>query len=161
MDARAVTIDGHRREAVQIGVAPVVDGALDAERLVERRSSCRLIVDGHVRARRDGRDAQAADARPEDWVQARDERLAASYEHVGAGIVEVDEAGRMLRVNRQLCELTGYSAPELLGRTIFQETLPDDVDLDLHLDHHRAAHLIAPRPVFNLPVALPVLSEVA
>jgi PAS domain S-box-containing protein len=36
----------------------------------------------------------------------------------------------MLRVNRQLCELTGYSAPELLGRTVFQETLPEDVDRD-------------------------------
>jgi PAS domain S-box-containing protein len=74
---------------------------------------------------------EATDARPEDWLRARDDRLAACYEHVGAGIVEVDEAGRMLRVNRQLCELTGYSAPELLGRTIFQETLPDDVDIDL------------------------------
>jgi PAS domain S-box-containing protein len=74
---------------------------------------------------------QATDARAEDWVRARDERLAASYEHVGAGIVEIDEAGRMLRVNRRLCELTGYSAPELLGRTIFQETLPEDVDPDL------------------------------
>jgi PAS domain S-box-containing protein len=37
----------------------------------------------------------------------------------------------MLRVNQQLCRLTGYSAPELLGRTIFQETLPEDVDGDL------------------------------
>jgi PAS domain S-box-containing protein len=74
---------------------------------------------------------ETTDARPEDWLRARDDRLAACYEHVGAGIVEVDEAGRMLRVNRQLCELTGYSAPELLGRTIFQETLPDDVDIDL------------------------------
>ena len=43
-----------------------------------------------------------AEARPENWAEARDERLAAIYEHVGAGIVEVDEAGRILRVNRQL-----------------------------------------------------------
>jgi PAS domain S-box-containing protein len=70
------------------------------------------------------------DARPDDWVRMRDERLAASYEHVGVGIVEVDQDGRILRVNRQLCELTGYAAPELLGRTVFQETLPEDVDLD-------------------------------
>ena len=73
---------------------------------------------------------ELSDARPEDWMRARDERLAASYEHVGAGLVEVDQDGRMLRVNRQVCELTGYSAPELLGRTIFQETLPEDVDRD-------------------------------
>jgi PAS domain S-box-containing protein len=59
------------------------------------------------------------------------ERLATSYELVGAGIVEVDEEARILRVNRQLCQLTGYSAAELLGRTVFQETLPEDVDGDL------------------------------
>jgi PAS domain S-box-containing protein len=74
---------------------------------------------------------EMADARPEDRVGARDERLAAIYDNVGAGIVEVDEDGRMLRVNQQLCQLTGYSASELLGRTIFQETLPEDVDGDL------------------------------
>ena len=59
------------------------------------------------------------------------ERLAASYEQVGAGIVEVDGEGRILHLNRQLCQLTGYSPPELLGRTVFQETLPEDVDRDL------------------------------
>jgi PAS domain S-box-containing protein len=82
----------------------------------------------HERA--DGARLELSDARPEDWMRARDERLAATYEHVGAGLVEVDRDGRMLRVNRQLCELTGYSAPELLGRTVFQETLPEDVDRD-------------------------------
>ena len=46
-----------------------------------------------------------------------DAGLAATYEHVGAGIVEVDENGRMLRVNQQLCELTGYSSAQLLGWT--------------------------------------------
>jgi PAS domain S-box-containing protein len=68
--------------------------------------------------------------RADDWLQARDERLAATYEHVGAGIVEVDQDGRMLRVNQQLCQLTGYSADELLGRTIFEETLPEHVSED-------------------------------
>nr|WP_249164025.1 PAS domain S-box protein [Bradyrhizobium jicamae] len=35
-----------------------------------------------------------------------------------------------MRVNRQLCQLTGYSVGELLGRTVFQETLPEDVSAD-------------------------------
>jgi len=78
----------------------------------------------------DGR-LDTQDARPVDWVVTRDERLAATYEHVGVGIVEVDRDGRMLRVNQQLCQLTGYTAEELLGRTVFQETLPDDVDADV------------------------------
>jgi PAS domain S-box-containing protein len=73
----------------------------------------------------------ALDARPADWVGSRDQRLAATYEHVGAGIVEVDRDGRMLRVNQHLCQFTGYTAEELLGRTVFQETVPDDVDADV------------------------------
>jgi PAS domain S-box-containing protein len=76
--------------------------------------------------------AGASSARPEEPDGARDERLAAisPYEHVGAGIVEVDENGRMLKVNRNICELTGHSASELLGRIIFQETLPEDLAHD-------------------------------
>jgi PAS domain S-box-containing protein len=54
----------------------------------------------------------------------------AYYEPIGVGVAEVDRDGRILRVNRQLCELTGYSITELAGRTIFQETLPEDVDGD-------------------------------
>jgi PAS domain S-box-containing protein len=83
-----------------------------------------------VHERATGGRLELSDVRPEEWMRARDERLAASYEHVGAGLVEVDRDGRMLRVNRQVCEITGYSAPELLGRTIFQETLLEDVDRD-------------------------------
>ena len=63
------------------------------------------------------------------WGSVADER-GATYEHVGTGIAEIDQAGRILRVNQELCRLTGHSAPELVGRTIFQETLPEDVDAD-------------------------------
>ena len=72
---------------------------------------------------------RATSGREEQFVPV-DARLAATYEHVGAGIVEVDENGRMLRVNQQLCELTGYSAAQLLGPTIFEETHPEDVSED-------------------------------
>jgi PAS domain S-box-containing protein len=74
---------------------------------------------------------ETAEAGSEDWIRARDDRLAATYEHVGAGIVEIDRDGRMLRVNQQLCQLMGHSATELLGRIIFDETAPEDVDLDV------------------------------
>ena len=62
---------------------------------------------------------------------AREGMLAVTYEHVGVGIVEVDEAGRMLRVNQKVCELMGYEAAELLGRCIFDETSSQDVAQDL------------------------------
>ena len=58
-------------------------------------------------------------------------QLAATYEHIGVGIVEVDQAGRMLRVNQKVCELMGHEAADLIGRSIFEETLPQDVAQDL------------------------------
>jgi PAS domain S-box-containing protein len=66
-----------------------------------------------------------------EGVGAREERLAVTYEHVGVGIVEVDESGRMLRVNQKVCELMGHEAADLLGRSIFDETFPQDVAQDL------------------------------
>ncbi|WP_247837331.1 PAS domain S-box protein [Bradyrhizobium sp. 200] len=72
-----------------------------------------------------------APAPREEWLRAREDRLAVTYEHVGVGIVEVDQAGRMLRVNQKVCELMGHEAADLLGRSIFDETLPQDVAQDL------------------------------
>jgi PAS domain S-box-containing protein len=71
--------------------------------------------------------------------QLPEKRPAASYDHIADGIVEVDQNGRMLRVNQQLCQLTGYSASELLGRTIFQATLPEDVPQDRELFRSQVA----------------------
>jgi PAS domain S-box-containing protein len=55
------------------------------------------------------------------------ERLAATYEGVSAGIAEVDADGRFLRVNEAFCRISGYSRAELLERTFFDTTHPDDV----------------------------------
>src|SRR5215218_7317611 len=67
----------------------------------------------------------------EERLRGHEDRLAVIYEHVGVGIVEIDQAGRMLRVNQKVCELMGYEAADLLGRSIFDETSPEDVAEDL------------------------------
>lgn len=59
------------------------------------------------------------------------DRLAATYNHAGVGIVEIDAQGTLLRVNNHLCQLMGYARHELLGRSIFDETNADDLDADL------------------------------
>ena len=38
---------------------------------------------------------------------------------------------RFLRVNRKMCEITGYTADELYGMTFSDITHPDDRDKDL------------------------------
>jgi PAS domain S-box-containing protein len=47
---------------------------------------------------------------------------------IGAAMVALD--GRFLRVNAELCRITGYDAETLLGLGIADITLPDDRDLD-------------------------------
>jgi PAS domain S-box-containing protein len=59
-----------------------------------------------------------------------EQRLRATYENASAGIGEVDATGRFLRVNERLCLITGYPREELLGRTIFEITHPEDREHD-------------------------------
>ncbi len=68
--------------------------------------------------------------RAEAKAQEQDQRLAATYEHAAIAISEVDADGRLLRVNETACNLTGYSREELLARTIFDVTHPDDRGTD-------------------------------
>jgi diguanylate cyclase (GGDEF)-like protein/PAS domain S-box-containing protein len=48
---------------------------------------------------------------------------------VGMALVGLD--GAWLKVNRSICELTGYTEAELLARTFQEITHPDDLDADL------------------------------
>jgi PAS domain S-box-containing protein len=48
---------------------------------------------------------------------------------IGMGIVGMDN--RWLRVNRALCEMTGYGEAELLSLTFLDVTHPDDLEADL------------------------------
>ena len=54
------------------------------------------------------------------------ERLAATYENVLAGIAECDEHGRFLRVNDAFESISGYSKNELLSKSFFDITHPED-----------------------------------
>jgi PAS domain S-box-containing protein len=67
----------------------------------------------------------------EATLRENEQRLRATYEHVFAGIGEVDRTGRFLRVNERLCAITGYGREELLGRTFWDLTHLDDREADL------------------------------
>jgi PAS domain S-box-containing protein len=49
------------------------------------------------------------------------------YEHAGVGIAQLSVTGQILRANRHLCELLGYSSETLLQWTFQALTHPDDL----------------------------------
>ncbi|MCB9556890.1 MAG: PAS domain S-box protein [Deltaproteobacteria bacterium] len=64
----------------------------------------------------------------EQHADARDGWLRAVFETNTVGIVYGDLAGRLHQINPAFCELLGYSRSELIGRSFFELTHPDDFD---------------------------------
>jgi PAS domain S-box-containing protein len=62
--------------------------------------------------------------------EAKDE-FESAFANAPIGMALVAPDGRWLRVNRSLCELTGYAEHELLGMTFQEITHPDDLDVDV------------------------------
>jgi len=69
--------------------------------------------------------------RVEATLHDSEERFRLTFEQAAVGIAHVALDGRFLRVNRKLCDIVGYTAPELLSRTFQEITVPDDLDADL------------------------------
>jgi PAS domain S-box-containing protein len=68
-----------------------------------------------------------------------EEGFSAIFELASVGAVLGDADGRILRVNPKMCEITGYSKEELLGKTPADLTHPDDVEQDLEKFRQMAA----------------------
>ncbi len=64
----------------------------------------------------------------EEALREIEKRFRATFEFAASGIVHIDINGRFLRVNRKLCDLTGYSREELDMTTFCEITDPDDSD---------------------------------
>jgi diguanylate cyclase (GGDEF)-like protein/PAS domain S-box-containing protein len=97
--------DQYRGAFVALGMAATVGPAVHALVMALRRSTRELGV------------------AEERFRKAFDEN------RVGMALVSLD--GTYQRVNRALCEMTGYSPERLLGKTFSEITHPDDVDADL------------------------------
>jgi PAS domain S-box-containing protein len=65
--------------------------------------------------------------RAEQALRESEERFRILFEQAAAGVAQVDTAtGRCARVNRKLCEITGYSQTEMLSLDVQRLTHPDD-----------------------------------
>src|SRR5829696_1021341 len=69
--------------------------------------------------------------RAEEELRQSEERFRTAFDHAAIGMSLVALDGRFLRVNAALCDLTGYSEPELLTKTFQEITHPDDLEADL------------------------------
>lgn len=65
-----------------------------------------------------------------DALRQSEERFSTTFEYAAIGKALVAPDGRLLRVNRALCELLGYSAEELFDHTLPALTHPEDRDRD-------------------------------
>ncbi|MEO5697991.1 MAG: PAS domain S-box protein [Burkholderiaceae bacterium] len=56
-----------------------------------------------------------------------------TFEHASVGIAHTTSDGRFLRCNQHLCELLGYSADELMQKSVSEITFAEDVADDLDI----------------------------
>jgi PAS domain S-box-containing protein len=115
-------------------------GIRDLELIIERRDGSRVRVlanieplfdeDGQLIGAVNSMQDITAARRVEDAWRESEQRLAATYAHAAIGIAEVDEDGRLMRVNDAACAITGYSREELLRMSVFDVTHPDDREWD-------------------------------
>lgn len=69
----------------------------------------------------------------EEALRESEERFRGAFESAAIGMALVGQDGRWLKVNRSLCQITGYTEQELLGLTFQDITHPDDLEADLAL----------------------------
>jgi PAS domain S-box-containing protein len=121
--------DAQRRS--RLGAARPGDVLVDRRRLRQRDGGWAL-VEGHARILPDGRivtvvhDVTELD-RTERALRESEREFRGIFELALSGKASADPAtGRLLRVNRKLCEMTGYSEEELLARSFADIIHPDD-----------------------------------
>jgi PAS domain S-box-containing protein len=72
--------------------------------------------------------------RAEAALRESEATFRAMFEVSGVGKIEVEPgSGRFLRANAAMCKFVGYSEAELLGRSVYDITYPEDLTLDREL----------------------------
>jgi diguanylate cyclase (GGDEF)-like protein/PAS domain S-box-containing protein len=117
--ARELWIAG-RRHCVTVDVGPLDEGA-DAAEETGQTAGIAVLLD--ITARRQ---AELLAPRPQSGFEEHLERLQSTP--TGTGLLDAD--GRWLLVNRSLCDITGYTADELIGQRLEGIVHPEDAGND-------------------------------
>lgn len=67
----------------------------------------------------------------EQALQESEQLYRSTFEGAAVGVAHVSADGRWLRVNRKVCDITGYSEPELLKKCFQEITHPEDLAADV------------------------------
>lgn len=71
----------------------------------------------------------------EALLRESDERFRLAFENANVGMCLVDTQGKLFKVNRQLCEIFGYSKEEMEGMTVSDIAHPDYRDVSTAFIH--------------------------
>jgi PAS domain S-box-containing protein len=69
----------------------------------------------------------------EIMLRESEERFRSTFEQAAVGLAHLTLDGYYLRVNQRICEITGYSREELVGRSYRDITHPDDLAIDMEM----------------------------
>ena len=67
----------------------------------------------------------------EETLRLSESRFRNAFEHSAIGMALVSPEGKWLKVNKQVCDLLGYTEDELMCRTFQDITHPEDLDADV------------------------------
>jgi PAS domain S-box-containing protein len=68
--------------------------------------------------------------RKERDLRESEEIFHATFNQAAIGIAHIDLKGRFIRVNQKYCRIVGWNQRELLSKTIFDITVPEDIKRD-------------------------------
>jgi two-component system sensor histidine kinase/response regulator len=112
-----VELDGFRRDGTPMHLEGRGESVKDEnERLIE--------IHGVVLDRSDEKKAQEA-------LRESEEQFASAFGYAPIGMALVSPTGQWLKVNRAICEILGYSEPELLEGSFQDITHPGDLEEDM------------------------------
>jgi PAS domain S-box-containing protein len=74
-------------------------------------------------------------ARAEEELRLSEERFRRIFESAAVGLVQIDSTGKFVNANPKFCQITGYPIGELLQRTFFDLTLPQEREDEIALFH--------------------------